>query len=104
MRPAGTANFVGELTVFFGAWEVSALESSTDHPLAGHQLQFRVITILGGALVIGAVYMLRAIRQLLHGKRPEQAAAAPNITGWRRVPFAVLLGVVGLRVFPGIDH
>ncbi len=101
----GFANFVGELTVFFGAWEVSALESSTDHPLAGHQLQFRVITILGvwGALVIGAVYMLRAIRQLLHGKRPELAAAAPDITGWRRVPFAVLLGVLlAFGFFPGL--
>src|SRR4029079_15980325 len=48
----GFANFAGEITVFFSAWNT-----------------FRVTTILAAwaALLIGAVYMLRAIRTMLHG-------------------------------------
>src|SRR6266478_6720077 len=48
----GFANFAGEVTVFFGAWKV-----------------FPLVTVLGcwGALMIGAIYMLRAIRSVLHG-------------------------------------
>ena len=85
----GFANFVGEVTVFFGAWKV-----------------FPTITILAlwGALVIGGVYMTRAIRKVLHGPVPdkwERAAAdsefastafpvdAPNL--WRKLPYALLL-------------
>jgi NADH:ubiquinone oxidoreductase subunit 4 (subunit M) len=43
-------------------------------------------------LIIGAVYMLRAIRALLHGPLPDQwtgVADAPNF--WRKVPFILLL-------------
>src|SRR5580765_9063876 len=48
----GFANFAGEATVLFGAWRV-----------------FPEITALAcwGALVIGAIYMLRALRTVLHG-------------------------------------
>src|SRR5205807_9512867 len=51
----GFANFTGEVTVFFGAWNA-----------------FRTITVLAcwGALVVSAVYFLRAIRALLHGPLP----------------------------------
>jgi NADH-quinone oxidoreductase subunit M len=73
----GFANFIGEFMVFFGAWKA--------YPL---------ITILAvwGALVIGAVYMIRAIRDLLHGPLPEQwktLADAPH--AWRKLPYVVLL-------------
>jgi NADH-quinone oxidoreductase subunit M len=73
----GFANFAGEVTIFFGAWKV--------YPL---------MTALAcwGALIIGAVYMLRAMRGLLHGPLPEKWAAvsdAPHL--WRKLPFALLL-------------
>jgi NADH-quinone oxidoreductase subunit M len=79
----GFANFAGEITVFFGAWE-----------------KFRLVTILAcwGALIIGAVYMLRAIRAMLHGPLPEKwagVADAPHL--WRKTPFILLLA--GLLVF-----
>jgi NADH-quinone oxidoreductase subunit M len=73
----GFANFAGEITVFFGAWQ-----------------SFRLVTILAcwGALIIGAVYMLRAVRAMLHGPLPEQwtkVADAPHL--WRKAPFILLL-------------
>jgi NADH-quinone oxidoreductase subunit M len=74
----GFANFAGEITVFFGAWKT-----------------FRLVTVLAcwGALIIGAVYMLRAVRNILHGPLPErwaQVADAPHL--WRKAPFILLLG------------
>ena len=79
----GFANFAGEITVFFGAWK-----------------PFNLVTILAvwGALVIGAVYMTRAIRSLLHGPLPEQWMAVVEST-WplRKIPYLVLL--VSLMVF-----
>ena len=73
----GFANFAGEITVFFGAWKV-----------------FPLVTGLAcwGALIIGAVYMLRAVRNILHGPLPENwadVADAPHL--WRKTPFALLL-------------
>jgi NADH-quinone oxidoreductase subunit M len=73
----GFANFVGEVTVFFGAWKA-----------------FPVITVfaLWGALVIGGVYMTRAIRQVLHGPLPEKWHALPDASStWRKLPYALLL-------------
>jgi NADH-quinone oxidoreductase subunit M len=75
----GFANFVGEVTVLFGAWGVPAL---------------RLITVLAcwGALIIGAIYMLRAVRNILHAEmspRWANVVDAPHV--WRKLPFAVLL-------------
>ncbi|MGA3266825.1 MAG: NADH-quinone oxidoreductase subunit M [Verrucomicrobiota bacterium] len=73
----GFANFVGEVTVFFGAWTV-----------------FPAITgcALWGALLIGALYMLRAMRNVLHGPLPEAWKAIPDAThAWRKLPYALLL-------------
>jgi NADH-quinone oxidoreductase subunit M len=75
----GFANFVGEATVFFGTWSEPTL---------------RVATVLAvwGALVIGGVYMTRAIRDVLHGPLPqkwEQLTDATNV--WRKLPYALLL-------------
>ena len=73
----GFANFTGEVTVFFGAWNA-----------------FRTITVLAcwGALVVGAVYLLRAIRALLHGPLPSIWGQLTDATQlWRRVPFVLLL-------------
>src|SRR5262249_41405642 len=53
----GFANFAGEVTVFFGAWKV-----------------FKWATVLAcwGASIIGAIYMLRAVRAILHGPTDER--------------------------------
>jgi formate hydrogenlyase subunit 3/multisubunit Na+/H+ antiporter MnhD subunit len=74
----GFLNFVGEVTVFFGAWQVPAL---------------RVVTVLAvwGALIIGAVYMLRAVRAALHGAMPEKWAHVSDANLWRKLPYALLL-------------
>lgn len=78
----GFANFVGEITVFFGVWKVES---------------FRIILILGcwGALLVGAVYMLRAVRAILHGPLPakwSEVADAPHL--WRKAPFLLLLAAL----------
>jgi NADH-quinone oxidoreductase subunit M len=73
----GFANFVGEVTVFFGAWKV-----------------FPLVTIfaLWGALLIGALYMLRAMRNVLHGPLPEKWSGLPDASSlWRKLPYALLL-------------
>jgi NADH-quinone oxidoreductase subunit M len=74
----GFLNFVGEVTVFFGAWQVPAL---------------RTVTVLAvwGALIIGAVYMLRAVRAALHGSMPEKWSNVSDANPWRKLPFAILL-------------
>jgi NADH-quinone oxidoreductase subunit M len=73
----GFANFAGEVTVLFGAWQMSKL-----------------ITILAcwGALIVGAVYMLRAVRTVFHGPLADKWARvvdAPHL--WRKLPFLMLL-------------
>src|SRR5262249_43862855 len=45
-----------------------------------------------GAPIVGAIYMLRAVRTLLHGPLPDQwarVADAQNL--WRKAPYLVLL-------------
>ena len=83
----GFANFVGEVSVFFGAWSVPSL---------------RVVTVLAcwGALIIGAVYMLRAVRAVLHGPMRENTTDVMDATNlWRKLPFALLLAVLMLFGF-----
>jgi NADH-quinone oxidoreductase subunit M len=84
----GFANFVGEATVFFGAWSQPSLHF-------GHWI---VVLAVWGALIIGAVYMTRAIRNILHGPLPEKFSELPDATNlWRKLPYALLL--VSLLVF-----
>jgi NADH-quinone oxidoreductase subunit M len=75
----GFANFVGEVMVLFGA-----LES---------YLSWTVLACWAG-LVIGGVYMIRAIRNTLHGPLPERWRVLVDVSAWRRVPFVVLLGAL----------
>ena len=73
----GFANFVGEITVFFGAWTV-----------------YPTVTVLAvwGALLIAALYMLRAMRTVLHGPVPEAWSGVPDAANaWRKLPYALLL-------------
>ena len=63
--------------VFFGAWKVFPLVTGL---------------ALWGALIIGAVYMTRAVRNILHGPLPEKWANLADATSlWRKVPYALLL-------------
>jgi NADH-quinone oxidoreductase subunit M len=76
----GFANFPGEALTLFGAWP-----------------SHRTVVVLAawGALVIAAVYMLRAVRALWHGPLPERWREACDARGaWVRLPFALLLGAL----------
>jgi NADH-quinone oxidoreductase subunit M len=81
----GFANFPGEVTVLFGAWK-----------------GFPRVTVFAcwAALIVGAVYMLRAVRSMLQGPLPErwaEVADAPHI--WRKAPFVILLACLILFGF-----
>ncbi len=81
----GFANFAGEITVFFGAWN-----------------SFRLVTILAcwGAVIIGALYMLRAIRNILQGPLPQKWANVRDAQSlWRKSPFGLLLAALLLFGF-----
>jgi NADH-quinone oxidoreductase subunit M len=81
----GFANFVGEVTVFFGAWSRPG---------------FWIVTVLAcwGALVIGAIYLLRAVRNILQADLPDKwRNVADAVNPWTKLPFVLLL--VALLVF-----
>ncbi|EEF60822.1 complex I subunit 4 family protein [Pedosphaera parvula] len=79
----GFANFAGEVTIFFGAYKTYPLITGI---------------AVWGASVIGAVYMLRAIRNMLHGVVPEKfMGVAESAFPHRKVPYLILL--VSLLVF-----
>jgi len=79
----GFANFVGEAMTLFAAYRTLPVVVS--------------IAVWGG-LVIGAIYMLRAVRAILHGPLREGAPVVPDAVGWwRKLPFVLLL--LGLLVF-----
>jgi NADH-quinone oxidoreductase subunit M len=93
----GFANFPGEILVMFGAWK--------------GLWQFVAVAAWGG-LVVGAIYALRAVRNIWHGPLPERWAGAPLsdardvagfslFNGWRKLPFLLLLGcLLGFGLFP----
>lgn len=82
----GFANFVGEATVFFGAWSVPALQTAT-------------VLAVWGALVIGGVYMTRSIRNVLHGPLPDKWRQLPDAGLWRKLPYVLLLASLFLFGF-----
>ena len=79
----GFANFVGEVMVFFGMWK-SSLDAA----------QRLVVVAAWGGLIIGAVYMLRALRNLLHGPVAETCQSVSDANAWRKLPFVLLLGAL----------
>jgi len=87
----GFANFAGELSVLFGAWK------------SGLPAAWQFVTAAAwGALIIGAVYMLRAIRSVLHGELAPRFNELPDAGAWRKVPFVLLLvALIGFGIFPG---
>jgi len=83
----GFANFPGELLVFFGGWKAH---------------QWIIVAAVWGALVIGAIYMFRAVRSVLHGQTPDRFSNISDITSWKhRAPFALLIFMLILfGIFP----
>jgi len=79
----GFANFVGEVMVFFGMWN-SGLDAA----------QRLVVVAAWGGLIIGAVYMLRAVRILLHGPVADTCESVSDANAWRKLPFVLLLGAL----------
>jgi NADH-quinone oxidoreductase subunit M len=72
----GFANFVGEAMTLFAAYQSLPLITS--------------IAVWGG-LVIAAIYMLRAVRDILHGPLPVEFDRVADAQGWwRKLPFALL--------------
>ena len=71
----GFANFAGEVLTLFGAWK---------------SLSSFVVIAAWGALMVGAIYMLRAVRNILHGPMAEGLPTVQDTNLWRKVPFALL--------------
>jgi NADH-quinone oxidoreductase subunit M len=91
----GFGNFVGELLVLFGAWKASAWSGP------GNALHWFVVAAAWGALVIGAIYMLRAVRNIWHGEWLNQWTTLQDAGAWRKVPFVLLLtALIAIGVWP----
>ena len=85
----GFANFAGEVTIFFAAW------------LAG----LKTITVIAAwsALVIGGLYMMRAIRNILHWQRGDDWAKAGDVNPLIELALGLLLAALLLIGFaPGL--
>jgi NADH-quinone oxidoreductase subunit M len=85
----GFGNFVGELLVLFGGWS---------------GLPWWVVAAAWGALIIAALYMLRAVRQIWHGAlNPAWGQARDPQGAWGKLPFLVLLaGLMVLGIWPRV--
>ncbi|HAB16412.1 MAG TPA: NADH-quinone oxidoreductase subunit M [Verrucomicrobiota bacterium] len=83
----GFANFAGEITVMFGAWKT---------------LPWHVVAAAWGGLIIGAVYMLRAVRQIAHGEVSPILSPTTDAGPLARIPYALLL--VALLLFGVAPH
>ncbi|NBQ25426.1 MAG: NADH-quinone oxidoreductase subunit M [Verrucomicrobia bacterium] len=85
----GFANFAGEVTVLFGAWQT---------------LPSFVIGTTWGALIIGAIYALRAIRRMLHGPLAEGTIPVIDTPHyWAKLPYLLLIGCLLLfGIFPSL--
>jgi len=75
----GFANFAGEATVLFGSWK---------------PLPLVVIAAAWSGLILGAVYMLRALRAVLYGEERPELAKVEDAGWWRRLPFAILVAAL----------
>lgn len=75
----GFANFAGEAMVMFGAWKT---------------MPWIVAAAAWGALIVGAVYMLRAIRAILHGPTRDTWKSVVDAGWWRGMPLALLTGLL----------
>ncbi len=84
----GLANFAGEILIFFGAW--------SQYPLT------TALAVLG--VVLSAVYMLRAIRNVFFGEVSMEVEKTHDLSaGSTRWPYILLVaGLVLFGFFPGL--
>ncbi|MBT5926580.1 MAG: NADH-quinone oxidoreductase subunit M, partial [Verrucomicrobia bacterium] len=85
----GFANFAGEVTVLFGAWK---------------SLPWFVVGTAWGALIIGAVYALRAVRNILHGPLTKGASTMQDAANyWIKLPYVLLVACLLIfGIFPSL--
>lgn len=83
----GFGNFVGEMMVLFGSWQ---------------NLPGFVVAAAWGAMIVAAVYMLRAVRGLLHGEAPDEAPEVADLRGaWTKLPYVLLVaGLLTVGLWP----
>ena len=92
----GLANFSGEVLVFLSAF-------TSYHGMGSlGPVQIACIFSLWG-VVISAVYMLRAYRNIFHGPTVNATASAPDLTLADRIPAALLaLALLAVGLYPNI--
>jgi len=98
----GFGNFTGEAVVLFGAWKVEAWNVQ----LGALTVPWPVPIAFWGGAIIGAVYMLRALRDICFGPVPAKWQQVTDANIFARVPYALLLGVliwVGCYPKPLVD-
>ncbi|HMO66446.1 MAG TPA: proton-conducting transporter membrane subunit, partial [Verrucomicrobiota bacterium] len=83
----GFGNFVGEMMVLFGSWQ---------------NLPWFVVAAAWGAMIVAAVYMLRAVRGLLRGEAPAGAPEVADLQGlWAKLPYVLLVaGLLTVGLWP----
>jgi NADH-quinone oxidoreductase subunit M len=86
----GFANFAGELIVLFGAWHMPEWMLK----IGPVRLSWPVMIAVWGGAVIGAVYMLRAIRDICFGELPARWQRLVDANFAAKVPYLILLGML----------
>ncbi|MFA6560928.1 MAG: NADH-quinone oxidoreductase subunit M [Verrucomicrobiia bacterium] len=86
----GFANFAGEVMVLFGTWQAPAWHTK----IGAASVSWPVLLALWGGAVIGAVYMLRAMRNICFGPTPSKWQSLADANIFARVPYVLLLGVL----------
>lgn len=93
----GFANFPGEVMVLFGAWQVKGWGIQA----GAATLSWPVIVAIWGGAVIGAVYMLRAVRDVCFGVLPAKWQKLGDANLPAKFPYLVLLGtLIWAGVYP----
>ena len=83
----GFANFASEIMIFFGAFR-------NGWAMEGFHI-FQITTVLGlWGVVISAVYMLRAYRQIFMGPLTERWESVVDLRSALRVPIVLLVGAL----------
>ncbi len=80
----GFANFASELMVLVGLWN--------SHGAAETGFPYRIHTVVAlWGIVVGAVYLLRAVRDAFLGPRNPRWDSLHDAEGFQRVPFVLLI-------------
>jgi len=93
----GFGNFPGEVMVLFGAWQVKEWGLQA----GAARVSWPVVVAIWGGAVIGAVYMLRAVRDVCFGLLPAKWEKLGDASLPAKFPYLVLLGaLIWAGVYP----